>query len=202
MQKIAKYDEILDAIKRTSGPIVVGIDGRACSGKSTLARKLISDLNAVLFQMDDLFIPFNDQPKDMKPAFPFPYFRNDVFHKGVSMLSTGKPYSYYPYDWHTDTISTVQKFVQPARVTLVEGISVLSSTMAQMYHIRIFVLSDVASQLTSAMDRDGEKFEPFWRLRWIPSEELYMKSRPWKSAHFFYPGRGLPSTEEIHQYLR
>lgn len=66
------------AIPKTR-PFIIGIDGRPCSGKSTIADKLTEILNAEALFLDGFFIPQENWPKNINPAFPFPYFHWSEF---------------------------------------------------------------------------------------------------------------------------
>ena len=80
---IDSLNELVTYLKPQKMPWLIGIDGRPCSGKSTLTDQLIDALNAEAMFLDDFFIPQEHWPKNIKPGYPFPYFRFDEFVRGV-----------------------------------------------------------------------------------------------------------------------
>lgn len=203
MVKIANYYELKQELQASKAlPCLIGIDGRACSGKSTLADRLVADLAASEFNLDDLVIPFRDQPKDLKPDFPFPYFRYHLFLEGIRALAKGKSYSFFPYDWNNDTISLNEHIVEPKRFIVIHGVSTLNSDTISCFHKKIFVVSDERTELEAAVTRDGRKFEKFWLNLWIPSEAKYMETKPWTRADVLYAARGIKSPKDVFNHLK
>jgi hypothetical protein len=75
MDHIDNFEELMVRLSLTqSRPLLIGIDGRPCSGKSTLADRLLDEIGADAIFLDDFFIPQAEWPKDIRPAFPFPFF--------------------------------------------------------------------------------------------------------------------------------
>lgn len=203
LMKIANYDELKNDIQASKTmPYLIGIDGRACSGKSTLAERLLADFGASEFNLDDLVIPFKEQPKDLKPNYPFPYFRYHLFLEGIKTLSMGKSYRYFPYDWEKDAISSNERVVEPKGFVVVHGVSTLNSDTLNCFHKKIFVVSDEKTEFEAVMIRDGRKFEKFWLNLWLPSEAKYMESKPWTRADLLYPARGVNSPEDVFNHLK
>lgn len=70
MEYIDNFEELLTQLSLTRArPLLIGIDGRPCSGKSTLADKLVEEIKADAMFLDDFFIPQTEWPQDIKPAF-------------------------------------------------------------------------------------------------------------------------------------
>ena len=133
-------------------PFLIGIDGRPCSGKSTLADKLTEVLKAEALFLDDFFIPQNDWPKTIVPAFPFPYFRFQEFIDGVKTLARGHSFHYREYDWGKKDFGAM-KTINPESIVIVEGVSVLCDELLSYYAKKVFVLSNRDNELESGASR-------------------------------------------------
>ena len=58
MIRLDNFDALLTSLELTEHrPLLIGIDGRPCSGKSTLTDLLIKELQAEGLFLDDFFIP-------------------------------------------------------------------------------------------------------------------------------------------------
>lgn len=181
-------------------PFLIAIDGRPCSGKSTLADQLIESLNAEAIFLDDFFIPPQSWPVDIKPAFPFPYFRNDEFILGIKTLAHGEIFEYRVFDWTTQRIEQ-KKIVDPKNIIIVEGVSVLSEQLYRNFQKKIFVVSDKDSEFEAISQRENRKNLETWKSLYLPSVDIYWQTKPWEHADILFAGRGINSAEEINQFL-
>lgn len=180
--------------------ILIGIDGRPGSGKTTVAMQLEEALHAESIYLDEFFIPQKQWPKDAKPQFPFFYFRYQEFIDGVKALAAGKPFIYFPagkpfiyfpYDWENDGLSKQAKVIKPEGIIVVEGVSVLNSELALLYDKKIWVDSDRNSEFAAITQRENEKNLDLWKNIYLPSVDLYCLQRPWERVDIIYAGRGI-----------
>ncbi|GMU19841.1 MAG: hypothetical protein AMXMBFR12_10320 [Candidatus Babeliales bacterium] len=183
-------------------PLLIGIDGRPGSGKTTVAIKLEEALHAQAIYLDEFFIPQEQWPKDAKPQFPFFYFRYQEFVEGVKALASGKPFSYFTYDWETNGLSKQVKVINPEGIIIVEGVSALNAELAPLYDKRIWVASDHTSEFAAIASRENEKNLDLWKNIYLPSVEIYCKQKPWQQADIIYAGRGIESQEQLEKALK
>lgn len=181
-------------------PFLIGIDGRPCSGKSTLADKLTEILNAEALFLDDFFIPEEYWPKNIKPGFPFPYFYYDVLLQSIKNLAQGKSAQYHPYDWAAKQPAKLRT-VNPPKIIIVEGVSVLSEELAPLLNRRIFVVSNISTEFAAISEREKQQGLSNWKNLYLPSVDIYMKSKPWLRADILYAGRDIESREYINSQL-
>ncbi len=71
--------------------------------------------------------------------------------------------------------------------------SVLEPGLCPSYGLRVFVESDHASVLAAAIARGDGVWEPAWRRLFMPSNDLYMATRPQDRADLLVAGRGTAS---------
>ncbi len=196
MQKnINSFQSLLNELEPLAQyrPLLIGIDGRPCAGKTTLTMELADALNAQTIYLDEFFIPQKLWPKDAKPAFPFFYFRYNEFLEGVKTLAQGRPFHYFSHDWDKNGLSAEPTIITPDKVIIVEGVSALNPELVDLYFKKIWVASDRKNERAAVITRDGEKNILLWQKFYIPSIDLYCLSKPWERADILYAGRGVSS---------
>lgn len=171
--------------------ILIGIDGRPGSGKTTIAIQLEAALQAQTIYLDEFFIPQRDWPHDQSPRFPFFYFRYEEFVNGIKALANGKPFTYHAYDWLTDALSVTSTTIQPKGIIIVEGVSALNTELAPLYHTKIWVESDRTTEIAALKEREKGKNWDMWNKIYLPSIEIYCLQKPWERADIIYKGRGI-----------
>jgi uridine kinase len=196
MQKnITNFQSLLNELEPLPQhrPLIIGIDGRPCAGKSTLTIKLAEALNAQIIYLDEFFIPQKLWPKDAKPAFPFFYFRYNEFLEGVKNLAQGKTFRYFSHDWDNNDLSAEPTIITPDKVIIVEGVSALNPALVDLYFKKIWVASNLKNERSAVIIRDGEKNIDLWQRYYIPSIDIYCLSKPSERADIIYAGRGVTS---------
>lgn len=171
-------------------PLLIAIDGRPGSGKTTLAMQLAEALNAQAIYLDEFFIPQEQWPADAKPIFPFFYFRYQEFLDGIKALAAGKPFAYYSYDWQTNGVSKEATTITPDRIVIVEGVSTLNEQLANLYYKKIWVASDPKTEFGAISTREKGANLNLWKNIYIPSVDIYCEQKPWEKADIIYAGRG------------
>lgn len=85
---------------RQDKPLLVAIDGRCASGKSTLAKDLQKQLDCNVIHMDDFYLqPHQRTTKRLRePGGNVDYERFET--EVLQPLLTGEAFSYRPYDAH------------------------------------------------------------------------------------------------------
>ena len=165
--------EINNALELANGPALIAIDGDAAAGKTTLATHLGQHFACPVVPMDHFFLP-PDMRSEARLAQPGSNIHHERFKQEVlNNLIENKPFSYKPFDckiWDfTDEIT-----INPGKLTIVEGSYSLHPTLADAYHLKIFLKVDKQTQMQRIKQRKipiemMEKFENIW----IPMEKLY-----------------------------
>ena len=146
---------------RQDKPLLVAIDGRCASGKSTLAKDLQKQLDCNVIHMDDFYLqPHQRTTKRLREP-----------------MLTGEAFSYRPYDAHA-VCFLPEVIVSPKKVTIIEGSYACHPRLRRSYDLRIFLTVDRQEQLERIRKRNGEEREEMFERIWIPLEERYF----WKAG--------------------
>lgn len=153
--------------------VVIAIDGRCASGKTTLAQKLSEILDANVFHMDDYFLRVEQRTKERfeQPGGNVDWER---FHEEIGKkLHTNEDIVYSPFDCKTFTISNEIRVPQK-RYTIVEGSYSMHPELRDLYDYLIYLTIDPTFQLQRIQKRNPDKVNMFVE-RWIPFEEKYFQ---------------------------
>lgn len=173
------FDAVKQLVKKMENdpqavPVLVAIDGRCGSGKSTLGAYLQEHFSCNLFHMDDFFLqPWQRTEKRLGETggnVDYERFLEEV----LTPLKRGQDVQYRRFSCHTWQMEPVQMIsYQP--LNIIEGSYSLHPYFENPYDLRIFMDIDRESQLENILRRNGgEKLEDFKRL-WIPKEEAYFE---------------------------
>lgn len=145
---------------KANSPFVLLIDGRAGSGKTTLARALAERFEAQLVHMDDL-----------TPGWDGLSAATDQL---VRLLDSGVAQR---YDWVGQTL-TDEIVIDTAKAVIVEGCGAITQrTIARATH-SLWIDCDDALRQQRALDRDGAMFGEYWDA-WAEQEETHIRlNRP------------------------
>ncbi len=159
---------------RRSENLIVAVDGRCASGKSTFADELHRRFGWSVIHMDDFFL----RPEQRTPeryAAPGENVDHERFLEEVLLpLRDGTLSSYRPFDCSVMEIAEPVSF-EKTPVTIVEGSYSCHPSLRFLYDLRVFLTIDSEQQLQRLAKRDITKLEAF-RERWIPLEEMYFRA--------------------------
>lgn len=166
---------IESALQKRSGPLLVAIDGRCASGKTTFAAlcaKVFPD--CTVFHMDDFFLPYEKRtPQRLAaPGGNVDYERAEA--QLFAPLSRGENVTFSRFDCASGTLEPPQTF-PPRRLSIVEGSYSHHPALAGYSGLKLFLTCDPAVQLFRLACRAPEKLADF-QARWIPMEENYFKT--------------------------
>ena len=172
-----KIDLLLNSNRNN---IIVAIDGKSASGKTTLA-KLISDrYDANVFHMDDFFLTPSMRTAE-RLSTPGENVDHERFYEEViNGIQSNKPFSYRVYDCSICDFSK-EIFVTPEKLNIIEGSYSMHPTLQGFYDLKIFTDIDYETQKLRILERNGaESLEKFTNL-WIPLENKYFDAFDIKS---------------------
>ena len=173
MDRLATVMQHINWYMAHKNRVIVAIDGKCTSGKSTLAAQLAQHYDCNLFRMDDFFLrPEQRTPQRFEEAggnVDYERFREEV----LLPLQTGKEFSYRPFDCSTFTLSDPVR-VSPKKLTIIEGSYSLHPYFGDVYDLKILLTVDAATQRQRVLARPEFLQERFFTL-WIPMENRYLE---------------------------
>ncbi len=165
---LAEIDRLLESDKEV---ILVAIDGRCASGKTTLGNYLSQQYDCNLFHMDDFF-PQPYQRTEERLSEPGGNLDRERFLTEVLQpLQEKRDVAYRVFDCQTlDFKPTVT--IPFKRLNIIEGAYSQHPYFLDAYDLRIFSDITPEQQLENLKRRKPEAVEAF-QNKWIPREELY-----------------------------
>ena len=151
--------------------VIVAIDGKCTSGKTTLASQLGEIYDCNVFHMDDFFL----RP-EQRTLERFAEVGGNVdyerFHEEVLLpLKSGKAFSYRPFDCSTFTLAAPVT-VAPKKLNVIEGTYSHHPYFGNPYDLKILLTVDEETQRQRILERPAFLHKRFFE-EWIPMENRY-----------------------------
>lgn len=161
----------IDLLLARKASVIVAIDGRCASGKTTLAAALAQRYDCNLFHMDDFFLrPEQRTPERFaEPGGNVDYER--FAEELLQPLKSGLPFSYRAFDCSTFTLSQPVSVI-PKKLTIIEGTYSLHPHFGDVQDLKVFLSVSPQVQRQRILQRPSFLHERFFR-DWIPMEEQY-----------------------------
>lgn len=138
---------------------VIGIDGYAGSGKTTLADRFAAALpDAGILHVDDLVPGWDGLDQVGARLVP----------QVLEPLSQGRAGRYESYDWVADAPGPWRE-VPVQRFVIVEGVGCGTRAATAHLALLLFVEAPLVLRHARGIARDGELFRPHWK-RWAAQE--------------------------------
>ena len=151
--------------------VLVAIDGRCASGKTTLAQALQEHLNCDVIHMDSFFLRPEQRTKERyeMPGGNVDYERLQA--EVMEPLKKGQPFCYRPFLCSTQQLGEPIA-VKETNVIILEGSYSCHPFLWEQTDLHIFLTVDATEQLRRLEKRDAGKLLAF-QEKWIPLEEQY-----------------------------
>jgi uridine kinase len=152
--------------------VIVAIDGRCGSGKTTFASILANELNGQIIHMDDFFLPVSLRTKErlQQPGENIHYER---FNEEVIIPFTrGEDIAIRSYDCTMDSFKEPQNLPKKS-LYIIEGTYSLHQKISDIYDVKIFMTVDSTIQVERIIERNGIECLSVFQQKWIPLEEKY-----------------------------
>ena len=165
-----KIDELL----AQKDMVVVAIDGKCTSGKTTLAAQLAEIYDCNVFHMDDFFLQpeqrTHDRFAEVGGNVDYERFKAEV----LIPLQAGQPFSYRPFDCSTFTLAD-PVCITPKKLNIVEGTYCHHPYFGDPYDLKILLTVDEETQRQRILQRPAFLHKRFFE-EWIPMENRYFDS--------------------------
>ena len=158
--------------QKPTKPLVLALDGRCGSGKTTLADALVRQFPAsVILRTDDFYLPPAQRVRGWEQT---PCANMDLTRLRDEALRPaygGQPVQYRAYSCREGAYQPVQALAAQPLVIL-EGSYSHHPLLARYETLRVFITCAKDEQTRRLQAREGERYENF-AARWIPLEEGY-----------------------------
>ena len=162
-----KIDELLTQ----KDMVIVAIDGKCTSGKTTLASQLAEIYDCNVFHMDDFFLrPEQRTPErfaEVGGNVDYERFCEEVLFP----LKSGKTFSYRPFDCSTFTLAA-SVTVTPKKLNIIEGTYSHHPYFGNPHDLKILLTVDEETQRQRILERPAFLHKRFFE-EWIPMENQY-----------------------------
>lgn len=170
--------QVVSLVDKNPTPIIL-IDGRAASGKSSLAADLKNALFKELEQaprlihMDDLYPGWEGLQLGS-------YYLNQQI---LQPLSNGKTANWQLWDWQkaergrADEPGNGWREFAGGTPLIVEGCGALSRVSSELAHLRVWIEAPKELRHARWIERDGEKFNDYWHIWAAQEDEFYQQEK-------------------------
>ena len=163
----------IDTLLEEKNFVIVAIDGKCTSGKTTLASKLAEIYNCNVFHMDDFFLRAEQRTPErfaeVGGNVDYERFQEEV----LLPLKSGKAFSYRPFDCSTFTLAAPVA-VTPKKLNIVEGTYSHHPYFGNPYDLKILLTVDEETQRQRILKRPAFLHKRFFD-EWIPMENHYFE---------------------------
>ncbi|MBQ5607840.1 MAG: hypothetical protein IIU86_02310 [Oscillospiraceae bacterium] len=154
--------------------VIVAIDGKCTSGKTTLAAQLAEVYDCNVFHMDDFFLrPEQRTPErfaEVGGNVDYERFREEV----LLPLKSGKAFSYRPFVCSAFTLAAPVA-VTPKKLNIIEGTYSHHPYFGNPYDLKILLTVDEETQRQRILERPVHLHKRFFE-EWIPMENRYFSA--------------------------
>jgi len=160
--------------EKDGNAVLIAIDGRCGSGKSTLGEALRETGRVQLIHMDDYYLR-PEQRGEERYQTPGENVDHERFlEELLGPLSQGGEGVYRPYRFHERRFLEAVK-IKPEGIIVIEGSYSHHPLLAGYYDRKYFLDISKEEQEARIRQRGGAEAWAGFRDRWIPLEELYFK---------------------------
>ena len=170
--------QVVSLVDKNPTPIIL-IDGRAASGKSSLAAELKNVLFKELEQAPRLI-----HMDDLYPGWEGLQLGSFYLNQQILQpLSNGKTANWQLWDWQkaergrADEPGNGWREFAGGTPLIVEGCGALSRVSSELAHFRVWIEAPKELRLARWIERDGEKFNDYWHIWAAQEDEFYQQEK-------------------------
>lgn len=164
--------ELLDQDIR---PVIVGIDGRCASGKTSLAEKLAEHFGCDVIHADDFYLRKEQRTLGRLSEPGGNIDRERMMEEIFGPLGHSSELRYRAYDC-TQMCLGEEKRARTDPLLIIEGAYSHHPVFEAFYDLKVFVDIDPISQMFRLVQRNGADMAEVFQFNWIPKEEKYLEN--------------------------
>ena len=184
---IVAVDTVVAAIRARSPrarALVVAIDGRSASGKSTLSEAVARAIDAAIVACDDFYAAsvsdaeWDRRTPEQRAADGIDWRR--LKREAINPLRTGRPARWYAFDFlagpRSDGTYPLQRTPTeraPKSVVLLDGAYSARPELADILDLTVLVEATAPTRQARLEAREAPDFLRQWHARWDAAEEIY-----------------------------
>ena len=164
----------IEARQKEKPGLIIGIEGNAAAGKTTLAQCLQELYDCEIIHMDDFFLPpeLRTEQRLQEPGGNIHYER--FFEEVVKGIRSGKEFEYSVFSCQNmDYVG--KKKITNQKLLIVEGAYSMREEFRDIYDYKIFMKASEEGQKSRILKRNGEEMYQVFRQKWIPMENRYFR---------------------------
>ncbi len=177
---VSLTEERIKALLKEKGKVAVAIDGRSASGKTTFAMLLKERLGCTVFQIDDFYLPREEQTEERLSQTGGNIDRERFLNQVLLPSLKGEEVIYKAFDCKTQDYKNSLE-IKPETVVITEGSYSCHNDFYALYDLHIFLTVSPEIQKERIIKRNGEEGYKIFKDKWIPFEERYFNEQGVKS---------------------
>lgn len=151
--------------------VLICIDGRCGSGKTSLAGLFGRLFDCNIFHMDDFYLPAAKRPGNFREIPGGNMDFNRILDEICDPVQKSKPVIYRPYDCRKGQITDMVR-MEPKLLNILEGSYSHHPALSKACRYKIFLTCSKEEQKNRLQKREGDYYSAFEK-QWIPLEEHY-----------------------------
>lgn len=167
-------------LSNVARPKIITIDGRAASGKTTIATLLSQVLSGDVIHMDDFFLPMGLRTKERLSGsggnIHYERFSKEV----IINLKNKEGFLYRTFDCGTMDYGE-SRIIQSDKWRIVEGSYSCHPYFGKYMDCLVFCDISSEEQMNRIIRRNGQDMAQIFASQWIPMEEQYFEAEDIKS---------------------
>lgn len=181
-----EINPVVDAIRQLTqrkSPVVVAVDGRSGTGKSTLSARMAAQFGAALIDQDDFYsggdfddwMPLTPEQRADR-CIDWRRLRQEV----LEPLITGHSARWHPFDWDTlNGLAKCELQAEPSEVIVLDGAYSSRQELSDVINLTVLVTLPEEVRRRRLVDREGAEWMTTWHRVWDEAEDHYFsRMRP------------------------
>jgi len=160
-------------IRGEKGFVILAIDGRCGSGKTTLAARLQEIYQCDVIHMDYFFPRLVQRTPERLNEPGGNLDRERFLEEVIAPLKRREAFSYQRYDPRVHEMVKEPFHIRLNDVTIIEGSYSCHPDLFDNYDLRIFLTVSMPERLRRIEERNGADGLAQFQEKWIPMEERY-----------------------------